>query len=432
MAEICSTYPTAGGLYYWSAKLSGPGWGPWMAWITGWFDIIALHISGASSGLTVATLVVSAIQIYHPDYKSSAGAEYAIACGLAFIGAMSNSLGERFLRYCTYTALVGIASGLFVFGIPLLALSPAKATAAQTWGSFVDQTGWDNKAIAFQLSFLMPIWCESLQEETVDSATAPSRSIIVSLAASQILGYAFILILNYSITDVDAVLNCRYKQSLVCVFEQGTGGNKEVTMFLTIYMILQYIWNIQAGHNGGSRALYAWARDGAIPKWFHWVHPKTKQPIRAIWVHAFVTWILVSAHFGSSVAVSAFASFSTVGTYIAYTLPTICKVVWARDTFKQSGFNLGRYSLLINYIAIIFMVYVVILLCLPQLMPVTVENLNFTPIMLVGVSLLISVYWIWAKFWFVGPRVHVSAEEAEEMARTQIVLETKKDPSIGL
>lgn len=37
MAEICSAYPTSGGLYFWSAKLSGQRWGPLAAWLTGWY-----------------------------------------------------------------------------------------------------------------------------------------------------------------------------------------------------------------------------------------------------------------------------------------------------------------------------------------------------------------------------------------------------------
>ncbi|MFS8018059.1 putative amino acid/polyamine transporter I, amino acid permease [Helianthus anomalus] len=36
MAEICSSYPTSGGLYYWSAKLAGESWAPFASWITGW------------------------------------------------------------------------------------------------------------------------------------------------------------------------------------------------------------------------------------------------------------------------------------------------------------------------------------------------------------------------------------------------------------
>ncbi|WMV28283.1 hypothetical protein MTR67_021668 [Solanum verrucosum] len=41
MAEICSAYPTAAGLYYWSAKLAGNKIGPFAAWITGWYGPIS-------------------------------------------------------------------------------------------------------------------------------------------------------------------------------------------------------------------------------------------------------------------------------------------------------------------------------------------------------------------------------------------------------
>lgn len=37
MAEICSAFPTSGGLYFWSAKLCGSEWGPFASWITGWY-----------------------------------------------------------------------------------------------------------------------------------------------------------------------------------------------------------------------------------------------------------------------------------------------------------------------------------------------------------------------------------------------------------
>jgi amino acid transporter len=36
MAEICSAYPTSGGLYFWSYKLAGKEWGPFASWVTGW------------------------------------------------------------------------------------------------------------------------------------------------------------------------------------------------------------------------------------------------------------------------------------------------------------------------------------------------------------------------------------------------------------
>ena len=38
MAEIVAKYPTAGGIYWWAARLGGPVWG----WFTGWFNLIGL------------------------------------------------------------------------------------------------------------------------------------------------------------------------------------------------------------------------------------------------------------------------------------------------------------------------------------------------------------------------------------------------------
>ena len=39
MGEVCSSYPTAGGLYYWSAKLAKRN-APFWSWTTGWFNLI--------------------------------------------------------------------------------------------------------------------------------------------------------------------------------------------------------------------------------------------------------------------------------------------------------------------------------------------------------------------------------------------------------
>src|SRR5207245_11008623 len=38
MAELTSAMPTAGGPYWWAAKLGGKGW----SWITGWFNMVGL------------------------------------------------------------------------------------------------------------------------------------------------------------------------------------------------------------------------------------------------------------------------------------------------------------------------------------------------------------------------------------------------------
>ena len=50
MAELTSRYPTAGGPYWWAARLGGPGW----SWMTGWFNIVGLVGIVASVGYGAA------------------------------------------------------------------------------------------------------------------------------------------------------------------------------------------------------------------------------------------------------------------------------------------------------------------------------------------------------------------------------------------
>ena len=55
MAEIASSMPTAGGLYYWASKLGSPGWG----WFTGWFNLIGQISVTAAIDYGAATFVSS-------------------------------------------------------------------------------------------------------------------------------------------------------------------------------------------------------------------------------------------------------------------------------------------------------------------------------------------------------------------------------------
>ncbi|KAF6135866.1 hypothetical protein GIB67_022482 [Kingdonia uniflora] len=41
-AEICSSFPTTGSLYFWAAHLAGPKWGPLASWCCAWLETINL------------------------------------------------------------------------------------------------------------------------------------------------------------------------------------------------------------------------------------------------------------------------------------------------------------------------------------------------------------------------------------------------------
>ena len=55
MAEVCSSFPTAGGLYYWAAKLAPEGKAPVWSWFTGWFNLLGQVAVTASIDFAMAT-----------------------------------------------------------------------------------------------------------------------------------------------------------------------------------------------------------------------------------------------------------------------------------------------------------------------------------------------------------------------------------------
>src|SRR3954452_4291958 len=63
MAELTSAFPTAGGPYWWAARLGGPGW----SWFTGWFNIVGLVGIVASVGYGAAGFLYALLGLYGLD-----------------------------------------------------------------------------------------------------------------------------------------------------------------------------------------------------------------------------------------------------------------------------------------------------------------------------------------------------------------------------
>ena len=48
LAEIAAALPTAGGIYYWSYRLGGEEWGPFLSWMTAWWNWAGWYTSHPS------------------------------------------------------------------------------------------------------------------------------------------------------------------------------------------------------------------------------------------------------------------------------------------------------------------------------------------------------------------------------------------------
>src|SRR5438309_3970912 len=85
MGEIASTYPTAGGLYYWASKLGSPAWG----WFTGWFNLIGQIAVTAAIGWGCALFMTSLLNLLF-NYPNSYGWIYFLYAVILLVAALIN------------------------------------------------------------------------------------------------------------------------------------------------------------------------------------------------------------------------------------------------------------------------------------------------------------------------------------------------------
>jgi amino acid transporter len=162
-----------------------------------------------------------------------------------------------------------------------------------------------------------------------------------------------------------------------------------------------------------SRMIYAFSRDGALPaaSFWHRVNKRTRTPTNAIWLAAAFAFVLGLPYLWNPTAYAAVTSIAVIGLYIAYVLPTFLRLRQGTD-FQRGPWHLGRWSMPIGTIAVIWVIFISILFMLPTVSPITLKNFNYTVVAVVAVVGFAGIYWlVSARNWFTGPRVQGSPEE---------------------
>lgn len=155
--------------------------------------------------------------------------------------------------------------------------------------------------------------------------------------------------------------------------------------------------------------VYAFSRDGAMPLSSLW-HKVNKQevPINAVWLSVLISFCMALPSLGSIVAFEAMVSIAVIGLYIAYALPIFFRVTLARKRFIAGPFNLGRYGFVVGWIAVIWVATISILFSLPVSYPITIETLNYTPVAVGCLLIIVLSYWVLSgRRWFKGPITNI-------------------------
>lgn len=103
LAEICSVFPTSGGVYYWAHLMSSPRYATRASWITGWLGLVGNITVTLSINFSFALLVMSAISLWDETFEAKAWQTLLVFWGMMLLCAAINVWGSKHLdKVCLF------------------------------------------------------------------------------------------------------------------------------------------------------------------------------------------------------------------------------------------------------------------------------------------------------------------------------------------
>ncbi len=457
MAEVASSYPTAGGLYYWAAKLapeSGRNGAKW-SWFVGWFNLVGQVAVTAGIDFGLAFFTNAFLQEAF-GVAANPPTTIAIFGVMLIIHALLNTFGIRIVNLLNQVSvwwhLVGVAAIVLVCTLfnqhPITPLGTVFSTFVDNTGSAQGGPNWPGPVLYGIPLYVMLIGLLNAQytltgqdasahmsEETHDAERAAPKGIIWSVVISVIAGFILLVAMNVGITGAavfqdnsanpGTALISGYAHALnsatgvppaqIWIDAVGTAGG----LFVLLLVIGAQFYCGMASVTANSRMIYAFARDGAIPGsgFWHKINKRTRTPTNSIWLAAVGAFVLGVPYLWSATAYAAVTSIAVIGLYVAYITPVTLRL-FAGARFKPGPWQLGSWSRPVGIIATVWLVFIFVLFMLPQAIPISTTNFNYTPIVFLVVLGGAAIWYaVSAHKWFTGPKVQGTAEELAAIER---------------
>ncbi|KAK2623792.1 hypothetical protein QTJ16_006973 [Diplocarpon rosae] len=405
MAEICSSMPTAGGLYYAAAVLAPGAWGPLLSWITGWSNFVGQVTGPCSVNFALSAMILTAVQMGTPSYVTETFHVYLLLVALLIF---QGALTMNSTKFIGRLNLIGSVTNLivlfmFIIWMPLGSINHSKTNPnSEVWTSkgIFSGTEWPT-GLAFLMGFLSVIGTMSgydapfhLSEECSNANIASPRAIVMTAQLGLYLGWAIILVIAYTVKDVPDVVAGQYGQPMGSLCLQVLGPQAGLAMF-SLNIFAQFFVG-QGCTVASSRVVYAYSRDGALPgsRWLKQVNSQTRTPVNAV----------------CPIAIGAVFSIGAIAQYTAFAIPIALKLLVVGDKFRPGPWHLGRFSKPVGAITCCWVALIIPVLCFPSVRgsELTKITANYTCLIYGGVmSLALIWYAIDARKWFKGPKINI-------------------------
>lgn len=263
-----------------------------------------------------------------------------------------------------------------------------------------------------------------LSEETEHSAHVIPKMIVHTILVNAPMTWTFGLLCFFSISDFSTVLNTPTGYPLVEIIQQATQSRAGTTAIYSMILTITF-GAMFADLASVSRLTWAFARDDGLPfsDYFKRIEGKQRLPIRAINLVCAIMVLLSLINIGSSVALNAILSLSTIALYTSYIIPIACLIsmrLRIKDKVYKSEaghaevsenrlvfgpWNLGKWGMLVNIIGVSYATMMLPFMALPTSLPVTRESMNYAGPIFIGVLCFAGLdYLVRGRRSYIGPQ----------------------------
>ena len=364
LAELASAVPTSGAMYHWACRLGGNAWG----WFTAWFNIVGqlAAIAGIDYG---ASLFVTPLLGLPPT------AILPVYACILLSHALINHVGIRLVaRLNDFSVTIHIVGVAVIIGA--LVLFAPKQPLEFFFARITSNTeGWPYWW-AFIVGLLQAQWTftgydasASVSEETVDPKRAVPWGIVLAVAVSAVVGYVLLAALTLAIKDVPSVLsatdaNGQPVPAVIAILTQALGV-RAGTLTTALAAMAMWFCGLSAV-TWSSRTIYAFARDGGLPASSIWrrVSRRHGTPAPAVWLSVAVAFVATL----SSGTYAVVTSISVIGLYFSYIIPVYLtwRVRGTAAEAERGPWHLGRLGASINFVAIVWVIFITVILSIPD------------------------------------------------------------------
>ncbi|GMK59339.1 hypothetical protein CspeluHIS016_0703540 [Cutaneotrichosporon spelunceum] len=418
LGEITSVYPTAGGVYYQTFMLAPPRIKRVAAYICGWAYVVGNITITLAVQFGTTLFFVECLNVFEkePGVGIWQAETYQIFLVFVAITLFCNLVSATCNRWLPYLDTFGIAwTFLALICICVTVLTVAKngrRSAAFAFGDFEPSSGWPpgwaycvgllHAAYATSSTGMLLSMCEEVQAP----ATQVPKAMVLTICLNLFGGLLFLIPLMFVLPDLAMLVAIPSGQPTPTIIKSAVGSSTGAFLLLLPLVILGLLCGT-ACTTAASRCTWAFSRDGAIPGSKLWsrVNPKLDVPLNAMMLSMAVQLILGVIYFGSTAAFNAFSGVGVIALTAAYATPIFVSMLGKRSQVKAAAkFPLGKFGWVLNAIAVAWSCLALPLFCMPSVLPVSAETVNYAPVVFVAfVSIASLWYFVWGRKHYQGP-----------------------------